>query len=347
MRHVRVWASLAVATCLGASVACVGDEPSIASDAGRDTGGGSDSGAEGAPEDAGADAPNDTSADSNVADSALPPACDPQKAFGTPTLVPGINSAADETNAFIAPDGLSLYLVRGDVDAGQPSRDIYRATRVKVGDAWGALGLMTGTNINTAYEEDNATSTADGLTMYFHSARPGGLGSHDIYIATRPTTLVDFTFAGPANGLNLDSDDGDPYIMPDGKTLFFDSNRAGGQGGSDLYEVAITNGTFGTPQLLGLPNSPGVESQPVPSADGLALYFGTDRSGGQGSYDIWGSHRTTTADAFGAPTIVATVNSAELDFPTWVSADQCVLFLTSSRAGSLGGRDIWQAERPK
>jgi hypothetical protein len=32
--------------------------------------------------------------------------------------------------------------------------------------------------------------------------------------------------------------------------------------------------------------------------------------------------------------------------PTWISADNCVIYLMSSRAGGLGGNDIWIAKRP-
>ena len=69
-----------------------------------------------------------------------------------------------------------------------------------------------------------------------------------------------------------------------------------------VAEVANADFTFGTPTKLGpLVNSSYREFNPSISADGLSLYFISNRSGGVGGLDIWVTTRETTDGPWGAP----------------------------------------------
>src|SRR5262245_4421280 len=48
---------------------------------------------------------------------------------------------------------------------------------------------------------------------------------------------------------------------------------------------------WGPPQLVPVVNSTANDQGPALSKNGLSLYFGSTRSGGQGLTDIWVSHR--------------------------------------------------------
>ena len=90
------------------------------------------------------------------------------------------------------------------------------------------------------------------------------------------------SFDGPDN-------DFDPAFSPDGRTVYFFSNRPGGQGGDDLYAVDHdpTTGTFGAPRNLGPRfNTPGDEWAPAPTADGK-LIFSSDGHGGLGRQGLF------------------------------------------------------------
>ncbi len=66
--------------------------------------------------------------------------------------------------------------------------------------------------------------------------------------------------------------------------MFFWSDRAGGQGGADIYSVTrqSVTGSWGTPLNLGPNvNSAAGETRPSLSWDGTILYFGSTRVGGQ------------------------------------------------------------------
>src|SRR5688572_17769778 len=51
--------------------------------------------------------------------------------------------------------------------------------------------------INTSVSEQNAILSKDGLSLYFTSDRPGGLGGLDIYIAQRAS--LESPWGNPAN----------------------------------------------------------------------------------------------------------------------------------------------------
>jgi hypothetical protein len=51
------------------------------------------------------------------------------------------------------------------------------------------------TNLNSPGNDAGAWLTADELTLYFASDRSGGVGSFDIYVATR--TSIDAVFSSP------------------------------------------------------------------------------------------------------------------------------------------------------
>ncbi|MFA6113404.1 MAG: hypothetical protein WC729_05415 [Sphingomonas sp.] len=91
----------------------------------------------------------------------------------------------------------------------------------------------------------------------------------------------------PFNG---DANDFDPAFAPDGRSVWFFSNRAGGSGGDDLYQVAFDPRTrlWGTPRNLGpIVNTPGNEWAPSLSPDGRNLLFSSNRPGGSGKQDLY------------------------------------------------------------
>ncbi len=66
--------------------------------------------------------------------------------------------------------------------------------------------------------------------------------------------------------------------------------------------VAKADFTFGTPTNLGpTVNSSAGDDMPSISADGLELYFGSNRPGGSGNLDLWVTTRDTKDDEWGPP----------------------------------------------
>jgi Tol biopolymer transport system component len=205
--------------------------------------------------------------------------------------------------------------------------------------------------VNSSAFDGGPSISNDGLTLYFASERPGGLGEGDLWVTKRPSISGPFGPPQPLGStVNSASYDACPGISPDGLSLFFCSRRSGGFGDFDLWvsRRATTADSFGPPQNLGpTVNTAAWEGLPDVSADGLTLFFDSNRAGGLGSFDIWMTTRATTAAPWGAPENVgAPINSSFFDVASDISPDGLVFYFTSDRPGGSGGQDLWVATRP-
>ena len=267
--------------------------------------------------------------------------------FGTPTnLGPTVNSSAHDYDPSISADELELYLV-SHRPGGYGGRYLWVATRASVSDPW-AAPVNLGPTVNTAYNECCPDISADGLSLFFWSNRPGGFGSRDLYVTARATTSDPW---GPPVNLgptvNTSAQEGGPTISADDLSLFFFSDRPGGYGNRDLYVTTreTTDDPFGPPVNLGpRVNSSSGEVVPSISADGLSLFFHSDRPGGFGGKDIWVTTRATKEDDWAVPVNLGpAINSSVYDGYPDISSDGRTLFFGSNRSGGLGGDEIWQA----
>lgn len=109
---------------------------------------------------------------------------------------------------------------------------------------------------------------------------------------------------------------------------------------------------YGRPvHLNSLINTPGFEGKPSLSADGLALYFVSDRPGalgGPGDQDIYVSRRASTQDDWGAPERVPPpISSTFFDITPSISLDGLALYFASNRPGpySPPWPDLWASHR--
>lgn len=101
--------------------------------------------------------------------------------------------------------------------------------------------------------------------------------------------------------------------------------------------------SFSIPVLLANVNSSATEIEPVLSADGMTLFFSSDRDGGS---DVFSATRADTSSAFGVPTKdldVSTPNESETRFA--LSHDGLEAFLAASWIDGYGESDIWIATR--
>jgi hypothetical protein len=93
-------------------------------------------------------------------------------------------------------------------------------------------------------------------------------------------------------------------------------------------------------------NSASRELGPELSPDGLSLYFGSDRSGGLGGFDLWVSKRDCRDCSWGIPeNLGPNINSSTADGAPGFSPDGHLLFFSTARPGGQGGEDIWVSHR--
>ena len=90
-----------------------------------------------------------------------------------------------------------------------------------------------------------------------------------------------------------------PALSPDGLSLYFCSNKPGGQGGNDLWvsHRLSEDDPWETAVNLGATvNSAGGDCGPNISPDGHLLFFTSNRTGGAGANDLYVSRREFTHD---------------------------------------------------
>jgi hypothetical protein len=161
-------------------------------------------------------------------------------------------------------------------------------------------------------------------------------------------------WSAPANigpTINTLAQEQGPTISKDGLSLYFQSNRAGGFGGFDIYvsQRPDVDAPWGTPQNLGPNiNTASDEQAPALSLDGHRLYFHSNRPGGFGGSDIYASRRHNKRNDFGwqpAENLGGGVNTAAQEQQACVFEDDetgvTSLYFTSDRPGGLGGVDIY------
>jgi len=86
--------------------------------------------------------------------------------------------------------------------------------------AWGPWSAPERqTDINSPSDDWRASITADGLEIYLHSWRPGGMGQGDIWVASRLDTTASFDPAVLLAEVSSTSAEFDPFVSADGLTL--------------------------------------------------------------------------------------------------------------------------------
>jgi len=260
------------------------------------------------------------------------------------TVIPAIDPAHDAISCF-SYDGLEMYITSG---SGHDNnlRVLRRASK---DEDWGPpQDLGPGVNTPSPYDDSGPSISDDGLTLYFHSNRPGGYGSYDLYATTRASRHD--PWGPPVNvGPKVNSSYGDvgPWISADGLELFFYSWRPGGYGNSDIWVArrATHNDPWAQPVNLGpLVNSADYETWPCVSPDGLLLFFCPDnRAGGYDPWDMWMTRRGTLSDPWQVPVNLGPkVNSSLEDLPR-ISADGRTFYFRTVPTQDPSTWDYWQA----
>jgi hypothetical protein len=167
-------------------------------------------------------------------------------AWSTPVDVLSLNSAADDIPR--PPGQRALVMPMASQLATPGYYQTYFAARATPGAPFAppvAIPKLDYTDRSTV----DGFLTDDGLTMFFSSAPvtapadgaapvdggqgdagPGGdagVASSDLFVAWRRSTSEDFGLAAPLGDLNTAADERDPWLTPDGTTLYFTSDRGG------------------------------------------------------------------------------------------------------------------------
>jgi len=157
-------------------------------------------------------------------------------------LGPMVNSSAHEHGPSISSDDLSLFF-SGYSDSkltrpgGIGGSDLWVTTRETKANRW-TKAVNLGPKVNYSGRDAAPSISADGLSLYFNSSRPGGFGDVDLWVTMRKTK--DDLWGTPFNlgsTVNSAKRDLNPDISADGSTLYFVSMRPGSVGDTDNMDI--------------------------------------------------------------------------------------------------------------
>lgn len=134
---------------------------------------------------------------------------------------------------------------------------------------------------------------------------------------------------------------GHPSFTPDGKWMYFSSDKPGGFGGADIYKVAVNeDGSFGEPVNLGKEiNTEGQEMFPWVSPEGH-LFFSSDGLVGLGGLDLF-VYLFDNGNFTEVVNCGNVLNSSYDDFALSTLKDGKEGYFSSNRPGGKGGDDIY------
>jgi hypothetical protein len=235
----------------------------------------------------------------------------------------------------------------------------------------------------TSTSEAKPSLTADELTIYFD--RTVGT-SRGLYVARRAAITNHWGAPSALSTINVTTNQADPSVAPDGKTLFFVAPSMAN--GFELYwsNALDPSGAFLSPMLVPNVNTTGNTIRPYVNASASEVWFTGVANGGPAIFHAtWAGStfsapiahpelghfyapvpssdkltlyfgvnsaidvatRESTSSPFGAPTAVAELNDAgTYNAPGWLSLDGCRMYFESDRSASAGMSHLWVAARP-
>ncbi len=254
----------------------------------------------------------------------------------------GVNSRSDEYLPSLTADGLTMIFTRRD----GYDENFYQSE--KKNGAWQTAEPLEG--VNTTQNEGAQHISPDGSWLVFTACNrrgDGSRGSCDLYWSQLKngawTKPVPFSAA-----INSSDWDAQPCISADGKTIFFSSNRPGGQGSRDIwYTNRQPGGKWSKPENLGPSiNTDGDEQTPFLHPDGQTLYFTSDGLPGMGENDLYFVRRQPDG-SWGTPQNLGyPINTKAAEGTLTVSLDGRTAYFAANRPDSQGGIDIYEFELP-
>ncbi len=257
-----------------------------------------------------------------------------------------INSADNDFGAVITADGKVMYFTSQRTDNSEKSKKkkhlekIYRVTYDTLLNDWVNLQKVEET-INKKGRNNSVIGISnDGQKMFLY--RDDISGSGDIYISrlngthwSEPAPLPE-----PVNSKYHESS---ASLSPDGKTLYFVSERPGGIGKKDIwYSIKTGNNTWGKARNLGnIVNTPENEEAVFIHPDGKTLYFSSKGHNSLGGYDIFKSVKQPDGSWSTPENLGTQVNSEADELYFVMEANGTIGYFTSTKNNNA---DIFKVE---
>lgn len=264
-----------------------------------------------------------------------------------------INTKYDEKNPCITADGSILVFTsrrpettQSEVDFegdGKYFEDVYLASRDTATGLYSNAKPVPG-SVNTKAHDACTSISPDGKQIFLYKNDVNDKLSRggDVFVSkiNNGKWKTPEQFGKPVASSYWE---GGACISPDGKRLFFTSERNGGLGGSDIWMVEkINKKEWGKPVNLGAPvNTVNDEGGMFLAPDGKTLFFCSNGPNSMGSYDIFKTvyekGKWSEPVNLGFP-----INSSAKEGQLTISANGKTAYFSSERAGGIGESDIYK-----
>ncbi len=265
-----------------------------------------------------------------------------------------VNTAGAESSPCLTDDeNVIIYTYKGEKSKGglqnafnQPNKngvyyeDVF--TSSKENGVWKTPEEIK--NLNTNNNESVLFLSNDGQQLFINIDSQQDDG--DIYVSKLDKDIwgAPVKLIGDVNSKDWENNSS---LSPDGRTLFFSSNRPGGFGGKDIYKSRLLpDGAWGKAQNLGDKiNTPFDEDAPFIHYDGRLLIFSSQGHNSMGGYDIFKTYLNTSDSTWSAP--------ENMGFPINTPGDEIHYVLSPSgdngyyglgKADGFGDFDIYKVE---
>jgi|JI10StandDraft_1071094.scaffolds.fasta_scaffold06383_4 serine/threonine protein kinase len=195
------------------------------------------------------------------------------------------------------------------------------------------------------YTFDCPFLSADGLTLWFSSDRPGGFGKHDIWYVERDT--LESEWQEPVHldqQVNTPNFEQSPYVTPDGLTLYFSCEISAGRFGLAIAKRSDRKSPFEKTQFLDTLNTGDCSSFPRVNRDGTQFLFVHSPSG-SGRLMIFTATRDPVTGEVGHPFLLTDQFGEVNTSAPFLADDGMTLYFSSPLNHSGGPADIWMSRR--
>jgi len=254
--------------------------------------------------------------------------------WSVPVPIEEINTEYQEKAPFLSYDGLTLYFDRANTNTFSGTR-IYQATRAHpfgVFTEVQEISSLNGSERHVSY----AWVSPDNLRMYYYT----NTGIDRLKFTERASVFNPWAIGTNISELNALGDVANPSLTPDELTIVFVGyNLPGGKGDFDIWMATRLDRSlpFGNITNIDLVNSNSSDAHPCISADGLRLFFTSNRND---NYQLYEAKRESVDEPFNPPVHLSFFDTPGGDstYPC-LSGDGTAFYFTRNAPGL--SREIW------
>lgn len=264
-------------------------------------------------------------------------------------LGPKVNSKYEELQPYITPDGTKLFFTRSDhpenTEHPKETQDIWFC-KLEDDGTWSNAKHL-GMPFNTKRYNTIFSQTPDGnvrmIRGFFEDGKFVGPGFSMSYLTEKGWSDPEGVKMKNYEKMSVGKYSG-ACLLNDYKTMVLYFSEVEGSDKSDLYVSFLNDkGKWSQPKSLGskINTSQYTETTPFMAADGVTLYFSSNRPGGYGSNDIYMTKRLddTWQNWTEPKNLGNTINSNDWDAYFTITAKGDYAYMVSNK-NSYGSSDI-------